>query len=115
MPHNSSLAGTQHIRAIADRTLEATKGLQIKVPTKGDAIRMRAQFNNLRMSDRRQSKIMYKEDDPRYGTSAYDSIETRLEEKDGECCLIFRTVLASVSDLELTDIATGEEIKPEDL
>lgn len=115
MGFNSSLQGTAHIRSLADAALSSEDGITIELPTESDCIRLRGQFNNFRSHERRFSKKLYKFDDPRFGASSYDSIETKITEASPYWHLTFRTVSSVLSHMKIIDVKTNKEIKPEDL
>lgn len=111
MSVNNKPGALQGIKAIADRTLESSEGIRIDCPDRAAAIKLRQQFNSLRVADRRDSTKIYPPGDPHYGNSVYDGIETRLIDN----VLFFKSTSAVLGDLKITDLESGKEIKPEEL
>ena len=113
MSTNSSHAGTQHVRALADRALISPDGISVKVATEALALRLRAQFHQVRYQQRLDSKTIYKLGDPGYNVSAYDSLETKIEPCGDSYILKFIPSMALLNEIEVYDNATGERITKE--
>ena len=111
MSINNRPGALSGVRAIADRTLESSEGIQIECPDHAAALKLRQQFNSLRVADRRDSTKIYPPDHPMYGNSVYDGIETRLLNN----VLTFKSTQATLGDFKITDLGTNKEIKPEEL
>ena len=116
MSNNISQGGTIHIKALADKALAADEGIKIEMP-RNDAIKMRQTFYSLRIAERKFYMKLYKEnkEHPMYGKSPYDSLQVTIEDEGAKSYLVFKSVIASLSSYKITDIATGKELKPEDL
>ena len=111
MSVNNRPGALQGIKAIADRTLDSSEGIRIECPDHAAALKLRQQFNSLRVADRRDSTKIYPADHVMYGNSVYDGIETRLFDN----VLIFKSTSATLGDFKITDLETNKEIKPEEL
>lgn len=115
MTNNTSLAGTAHVRALADLALTKREGVALTVKQKHEAVRLRQQFNSMRFYDREVSRRLYPKEHPDHGISAYDSLETKIVQENNDWKLIFRPVMATLSDFKITDLDTGESITKENL
>jgi hypothetical protein len=115
MSFNNSPQGTAHIKTIADAAIARPEGVIVDFDTRDAAVRFRMQFNNLRAIERKFSKRMYKFDDPRYGTCAYDALETKLFENGNKTSLHIRTVSAALAKMTIRDGQTNEILPPEEL
>ena len=115
MPNNNTPGGTTHVKALADAAISRREGITVKVFDKGSAVRIRQQFMNMRNQHREFSRRIHPLEDPRYNTSPYDSITTRIEQKDGEFFLVFQTVLSELAEMEIIDNETKKKLNPEDL
>ena len=74
MGMSKSLASYDDIRTALDRALESENGVRIPCGSPQAAVNLRQRCYYFRGLDREQSKKIYAAGDPRYNTSAYDTI-----------------------------------------
>jgi len=115
MSINTSAGGLQFIKNLANGALERSSGIEIAATDRTHALKLRQSFNAMRFKDRQLSTKIYEKDSKKYGTSDYDGLETRIEERGGQWYFSLRPILSTLKDLEIRDLETGEVIKPEDL
>lgn len=113
MTANTSQAGLQLIKTIADRALLADDGIDITCTSHGAAMNLRQRFNAMRAYERKRSQKELEFTNPAYGTSVYDSIETKI--LDDRVTLRFCHADAAIKALVIKDVTTGAVISPEDL
>jgi hypothetical protein len=77
MPKN--LEAYEDIRKYLDQALESENGLLIRTATSGKAIYLAQRFNTLRTLDRKASLEIYEIEDPRRGTSSWDTLDIRAD------------------------------------
>jgi hypothetical protein len=65
-------------RAMLDRALQSTHGIQVRCANHGEAVSLRSRLNSLRRVDRLENKRIYQPDDYMYGNSAYDALVIRI-------------------------------------
>lgn len=115
MGNNTSTAGTAHVKLLAGKALESAEGISVMCNTQRDAVRLRGLFNSMRHKDRAEARKMYPADDPRYGQSFYDPLETIIQQEGSKWKFSLRNLMAGLGELEIIDNATGERIAPEEL
>ena len=63
-----------------DRAVSAEKGIRIEFSDPAPARAYRARLHQARVLDRRENRVAYKEGDPMYGRSSYDSLRVTIRE-----------------------------------
>lgn len=111
MSLNSKPGALASIKAIADRVLESPDGITVSCPDVPSALKLRQQFNTMRVADRKAMTKVYPAGHPQHGTSVYDCIETKLF----GTSVSFKTGFATLKGFKITDNSSGEDILPEEL
>lgn len=85
MSPSSSILAYDDIREALDRALSAPNGVSVSFLSKGQAIHFQQRVYKFRLLDRKESRKLFPEGDPRHGRSVYDVITIpKIEEVDNK-------------------------------
>ena len=79
-----SLAAYEDCTDYMQRAIDAEKGIRVKVPDHGSAMRLRSRLHMARSLDRKNNRDLLPEDDPLYGKSEFDPLVVRFEAEGDE-------------------------------
>lgn len=105
MPTSSAPAAYSDCYELLDRALASPSGIRIGFTEPGQANNLRLRLNTARKLDRNRSRELFPDDDPRHGTSAYDSLMNKIREHDEKYYVYIepRRVTGAISIEELPD------------
>lgn len=84
MPPSNASAAYTDCYELLDRALASPAGIRVGFEEPGAANNLRLRLNMARTIDRRKSRELYPEGDPRYSASAYDSLMNKIREHEGK-------------------------------
>ena len=102
MPVTNAILSFEDVRELLNKAIEAEKGIEIKLDTKGQAVNLRSRMNRYRAKDRESSKVIFPDDHPSYGVSQYDRLIISIREDEGKW--VVRAEVSSAANYEVTEI-----------
>lgn len=106
---NKSPLALEDAREILERALGASKGIRVRCPTHGAAIRLRARLNTCRVNDRATNMNIYEPGHYMYGSSAYDRLVVSIPKRGTpEECYVYIKPRSAEDAGEIEEL-TGED------